>query len=325
MKLEDTGEARDLNESIQQLSINELQDGKLENDQVCDSTTCVLVLGMAGSGKTTFLDQVSKQCNDAVFVNLDPAVVGTLPYNCQIDIRNSVNYRDVMRNYKLGPNGSILTCLNLFATRIYDMIKLIREKKPTIVFVDTPGQIEVFTWSASGSIILDSLASEMPTTIAYIVDVPRCTSNAITFISNMMYACSVMYRSKLPIITILNKNDIVHHQQILDWISNFDDFQQALDRQESVDQNYAYSLARSLSLALDEFYNLLKAVGFSSLTGNGWTEVQDAIQHARNEYINDFLPYYEKLKKSTKERNEQMGSSNVHIGTPSYFQPSSDK
>lgn len=31
--------------------------------------------------------------------------------------------------------------------------------------VDTPGQIEVFTWSASGTIITNALAYSMPTVI----------------------------------------------------------------------------------------------------------------------------------------------------------------
>jgi len=54
--------------------------------------------------------------------------------------------------------------------------------------VDTPGQIEVFTWSASGQIISDSFASTFPTVIAYIIDTPR-TTDPSTFMSNMLYAC----------------------------------------------------------------------------------------------------------------------------------------
>jgi len=57
------------------------------------------------------------------------------------------------------------------------------------VLVDTPGQIEIFTWSASGSIITDSIASTLPTVVAYIIDTPRTTSPT-TFMSNMLYACS---------------------------------------------------------------------------------------------------------------------------------------
>ena len=49
-------------------------------------------------------------------VNLDPAVM-TLPFGANIDIRDTVRYKDVMKEYGLGPNGGILTSLNLFATK----------------------------------------------------------------------------------------------------------------------------------------------------------------------------------------------------------------
>jgi hypothetical protein len=56
------------------------------------------------------------------------------------------------------------------------------------VIIDTPGQIEIFTWSASGAIITDAIASSLPTVVAYIVDTPRSVAPA-TFMSNMLYAC----------------------------------------------------------------------------------------------------------------------------------------
>lgn len=107
--------------------------------------------------------------------------------------------------YGLGPNGAIMTSLNLFATRFdqvcgfidkraaelkYANRTCLREANNTerYVFVDTPGQIEVFTWSASGSIITETLAAAYPTVVMYIVDTPRTTSPS-TFMSNMLYAC----------------------------------------------------------------------------------------------------------------------------------------
>lgn len=56
------------------------------------------------------------------------------------------------------------------------------------VILDTPGQIEIFTWSASGAIITDAMASTFPAVVAYIIDTPRTKAPA-TFMSNMLYAC----------------------------------------------------------------------------------------------------------------------------------------
>lgn len=108
--------------------------------------------------------------------------------------------------YQMGPNGGILTCLNLFATRFDQVMNFLDRRttpaskesttttakvKPPIshVLVDTPGQIEVFTWSASGAVITDSLAAVYPTVLVYVVDTPRCSNSPTTFMSNMLYAC----------------------------------------------------------------------------------------------------------------------------------------
>jgi GTPase SAR1 family protein len=79
-------------------------------------------------------------------LNLDPAV-NDVPYNVNIDIRDTVNYKKVMKEYNLGPNGGILTSLNLFATRFGILLKtqhldqvitLIEKKDVEYTFVDTP-------------------------------------------------------------------------------------------------------------------------------------------------------------------------------------------
>lgn len=54
-------------------------------------------------------------------MNLDPAVM-TLPFGANIDIRDTVRYKEVMKQFNLGPNGGILTSLNLFATK-FDEVK----------------------------------------------------------------------------------------------------------------------------------------------------------------------------------------------------------
>lgn len=100
---------------------------------------------MAGSGKTTLLQRLNSHLHTTntpgYIINLDPAVT-QVPYGANIDIRDTVrarphilhaissipilllsltvlqvNYKNVMKQYGLGPNGGILTSLNLFATR----------------------------------------------------------------------------------------------------------------------------------------------------------------------------------------------------------------
>ncbi|CAN0396703.1 unnamed protein product, partial [Scytosiphon promiscuus] len=103
------------------------------------------------------------------FINLDPAVK-QVPFGASIDIRDTVNYKEVMSQYGLGPNGAITTSLNLFATRFDQVLDLLEKRSDDLeyVFIDTPGQIEVFTWSASGQIITETLASAFPTVSVFV-------------------------------------------------------------------------------------------------------------------------------------------------------------
>lgn len=60
-------------------------------------------------------------------INLDPAVLN-VPFESNIDIRDSVNYEEVMKQYNLGPNGGILTSLNLFATKVDQIVNLLDKR-----------------------------------------------------------------------------------------------------------------------------------------------------------------------------------------------------
>jgi len=275
--------------------------------------TTLLVMGMAGSGKTTFVQRLTaslhmeNQNRPPYVINLDPAVA-ELQFPTNIDIRDTVKYKEVMKQYGLGPNGAIITSLNLFATKFGDVLSLIDKRAEQVdhVIIDTPGQIEVFTWSASGTIITETLASTTPTVILYVMDVAKCTS-PVTFMSNMMYACSILYKTELPFVIILNKNDIISHKFALEWMRDYDAFLDAVNAEDS----YISNLSRSLSLVLDDFYEGLRAVGFSSVTGDGMDELMKEVSSARKEYYQDFLPELNRKKKVAEKRREKQAQKDM--------------
>lgn len=186
-----------------------------------------------------------------------------------------------MKEYKLGPNGGIVTALNLFSTKFGKVVDLIEKAgdKHELCIIDTPGQIEVFTWSASGTIITEALATSFPTVIVYVMDVVRST-NPTTFMSNMLYACSILYKARLPFIIAINKIDVQDHDFALEWMQDFEVFQEALESQKS----YVSTLTRTMSLTLDEFYRDLRACGVSSITGIGFAQLLDHVSDAVKEY-----------------------------------------
>jgi hypothetical protein len=267
--------------------------------------TVAIVIGMAGSGKTSLMQRVNAykhaQGKPPYMINLDPAVTST-PYDANVDIRDTVDYKNVMKEYNLGPNGGILTASNLFATRFDQVVSLCEKRSSELdnIFVDTPGQIEIFTWSASGAIVTESFASAFPTVVLYVVDTPRAT-NPQSFMSNMLQAVSILYKTRLPLIVVFNKIDVVRHETMLRWMEDFDEFHQAVDENPS----FASDLSRSLSLVLDAFYKGLRVAGVSAMTGEGMEELFDVIARSRREYMDEYLPELLEKRKLRKKEDEQ--------------------
>ncbi|EKX74328.1 ATP binding protein family member protein [Theileria equi strain WA] len=259
-------------------------------------TLAIVVIGMAGSGKTCYVRKLIeklKTVGKKVYsINLDPAVV-KVHYKPNIDIRDSIDYRDIMKKYNLGPNGAIMTSLNLFVTRFDKILEILDRRSDTLdyIVIDTPGQIEVFNWSASGTIILESLSSSFPTAVNYLIDTTR-SMNPVTFMTNMIYACSVMYKCQLPFIACFNKIDVNRYEICLEWMHDYDQFYESVMK----DDSYMATFSRSCALMLNEFYYNLTVSGISSMTGEGFDEHIKTLDECIHQYKRIYLPWLEKKR-----------------------------
>lgn len=182
------------------------------------------IIGTAGSGKSLFTAafsewlKMSKQ--DVAVVNLDPGVL-KLPYSPDVDVRNYVDVGNLMEQYGLGPNGALIMAADLIADEIENLTRDIDDANADIVLVDTPGQMELFAFRASGPYIVNELTKENKALI-YLFDAVF-SINPLNYVSNMFLSAAVYNRFLTPQIHLLSKCDLIPEKDvkaITTWSAN---------------------------------------------------------------------------------------------------------
>jgi hypothetical protein len=170
----------------------------------------VFVLGTAGSGKSALTlsleDRLRSSEVDVATVNLDPGVLW-LPYTPDVDIRDYVNYERMVEEYKLGPNGALVACVDAAVNNVGEMREELQKLEPEYVFVDTPGQMELFAYRDSGMFIASAL-SENNFSVLFLAD-SIFLNRASDFVSILLMSYSVNARFKAPQINCISKVDLL--------------------------------------------------------------------------------------------------------------------
>jgi GTPase SAR1 family protein len=119
--------------------------------EVCLQT--IFVTGTAGSGKSLLTSKLVQWYKDNGFypvsLNLDPGVI-SLPYEPDVDVRNYIDIDKLMSQHDLGPNGALIMAADMIATKLDEIQEEVYNLNPDFLIADTPGQIELFIFRASG-------------------------------------------------------------------------------------------------------------------------------------------------------------------------------
>lgn len=107
--------------------------------------------------------------------------------------------------------------------------------------------------------------------------------------SNMLYACSILYKTRLPFLLAFNKTDVVDWSFCKAWMADYEVFQSALDDEKADEQSYMDTLVSSMCLVLEEFYGNIKCVGVSAATGEGMEEFEKAVGECRQEWVDEYI------------------------------------
>jgi GTPase SAR1 family protein len=211
----------------------------------------MFIIGTAGSGKSLFTAafsewlKMSKQ--DVAVVYLDPGVL-KLPYSPDVDIRNYVDVGNLMERYGLGPNGALILAADLIADEIESITRDIDSANADLVLVDTPGQMELFAFRASGPYIVNELTKE-PKALVYLFDAVFSV-NPLNYVSNMFLSAAVYNRFFQPQVHLLSKCDLLPKKEvkkIADWSANPKALEQAIETLEGQKRLFSRNMMRAIS------------------------------------------------------------------------------
>jgi len=193
----------------------------------------LFIIGTAGSGKSlltaSFANWLKIGKQNVTTVNLDPGAL-TLPYTPDVDVRNYVSVGELMERHGLGPNGALVMAADLIAEETQSLEEEIGDFNPDLVLVDTPGQMELFAFRASGPYIASELTKE-PKAIVYLFD-SVFSASPLNYVSNLFLSAAVYNRFFVSQVHVLSKCDLLPLRdvdRIVDWSANPETLETAIE------------------------------------------------------------------------------------------------
>ncbi|XP_050205006.1 GPN-loop GTPase 3 [Mercurialis annua] len=173
-----------------------------------------LVIGPAGSGKSTYCASLHKHCETVGrtihIVNLDPAAEN-FNYPVATDIRELISLDDVMEELGLGPNGALMYCMDELEENLDDWLaeELENYTDDDYLVFDCPGQLELYSHVPVLRNFVEHLKRKNFNVCAvYLLD-SQFVTDVTKFISGCMASLSAMIQLELPHVNILSKMDLV--------------------------------------------------------------------------------------------------------------------
>ena len=242
----------------------------------------IFISGTAGSGKSLLTsklyDYYTKNGAFAAILNLDPGVEN-MPYTCDVDVRDYVDYVSIMQKYDLGPNGGLIMANDLIASKIDEIQNEVNRVNPDYLIVDTPGQIELFAYRSSGPFLVENISSEEKTNI-FLFD-GALINTPVNFVSIALLATSIRLRLKIATVNVLTKTDLIGTKlkDILQWTTSLSKLEDAIAKEADGD---TYTLTTNILRGLNLGGFAQGLIPISNVTGDGFVNLEGALSRILN-------------------------------------------
>jgi len=175
-------------------------------------TVVLIVLGPAGSGKSTLVSTYSKWLLSNGYsvtkVNLDPAA-DYLPYIPDYDVRDFVSARELAIREGLGPNSALLVAMDRVCNYLSDLINYLVKVGSDYVLIDTPGQMEVFLFREVSSRLVSELRrGGFSSTYALFVVGADLIRDSRDYVLSSLMALATQLRLDVDSALVINKVDV---------------------------------------------------------------------------------------------------------------------
>lgn len=178
-------------------------------------------IGTAGCGKSTmvhaFQQWMAAQGLDTLTMNLDPGAE-QLMYTPDVDVRDWIKLSEVMEEYALGPNGAQIVAADLLAVNAKEIVDVVEGFRTNYFLIDTPGQMELFTFRESSRVVIDAFGRE-DSALVYLND-PALVKTPSGLISSVLLSATAQFRHVLPFVNVLSKADLLSEEeleQVVQW------------------------------------------------------------------------------------------------------------
>ena len=231
-----------------------------------------IVVGPAGSGKSTYCSNLARHCEDIRrkihLVNLDPAAE-VFDYTPDIDLRELISLEDVLDDddpdIKFGPNGGLVFCMEFLLENLEWLDEQLDEGEDDYWIFDCPGQIELYTHLDVMKNLIQHLNSSLNFRFCavFLVD-SQCITDVGKFIGGSIASLSAMVKLELPFVNVFSKVDLLTEDQKEDLSSYLDQMEshrELVDKLQPGQKSHAFEkkyekLTQAL-LSIIEDYSLL--------------------------------------------------------------------
>ncbi|MHA1370885.1 MAG: ATP/GTP-binding protein [Promethearchaeota archaeon] len=175
--------------------------------------TCLLILGPAGSGKTTLVKAFSRflkkhyPSSRVITCNLDPGSEDS--FNWDINIRKIFTTSQIMKKFGLGPNGAIIKSYELLSGEILNLFSSVGLENVEFMLIDAPGQLEPLIFTEFGNDFLRALKENLQDVIGLFLMPATIINDPASYAFLLMVLCGLHLKIDIPLVHIISKADLL--------------------------------------------------------------------------------------------------------------------